>query len=82
VEFFEDTDALSSNVLKEIRHDIAYLSELFSSLMKLICSCKEVGSIILRPNLSCLRLFKVNSIQAQYKPSRAIPIFEPIRARK
>jgi hypothetical protein len=30
VEFFEDTNALLSDELKEIRHDTAYLSELFA----------------------------------------------------
>lgn len=66
VEFFEDKNALLSGELKEIRHDIAYLSELFAKFneVNLQLQGNEVNLIkaksVIATFISKLTLFKRN----------------------
>jgi hypothetical protein len=69
-------------MLCSVRNSTAYLSKLSAKFNEKNLQLQGNEVNLLRPNPSSLRLFKVNSIQVQYRQSRAIPISEPVCAKR
>ena len=59
VEFFQDSNSVLCDELRNIKHDIAYLSDVLTKFNELICSCKEMIFIKVKSAISIFLRTKI-----------------------